>query len=83
MKLREALKLKKEFEFEKKTVTTEYSGADETFHYFDAKMNGFDLMIDQDGNEWFGTIFDYPVRFYTYASFKGLIKSIQKGEWHE
>ena len=85
MTLREALKLKKEFEFKKKTCTTEMTGDNKVFHYFILDLNGLDLMLDYDAKdkEWFGTIFNYPVRFYTYPSFKGLIKSVQKGEWCE
>jgi hypothetical protein len=84
MNLREVLKLQKDFGFQKKTVTTTESGGKELFHYFEKKINGISLMIsiDDGKSEWYGSIFDYPIKFYTPASFKGLIKSIREGHWN-
>ncbi len=85
MNLRQALRLKKDFGFQKKTVTTTESGSNKVFHYFEKDINGVSLMIsnDEGDKEWHGSIFDYPIKFYTPASFRGLILSIMEGHWNE
>jgi hypothetical protein len=86
MTLREAIKLKLEFQFEKRTMTTYATGDDKVFHYFEMEINGVILHlapVDDKPGVWFGSIFDYNVKFYTQESFKSLIKSIQNGEWEE
>jgi hypothetical protein len=85
MNLRQALRLKKDFGFQKKTVTTTESGSNEVFHYFEKDINGISLVISCDDAqyEWYGSIFDYPIKFYTPASFRGLILSIMEGHWNE
>jgi hypothetical protein len=85
MTLRDAIQLKKDFQFEKKTLTTLYTG-DKVYHYFTLIVNGVSLHLAPDDNRdnvWYGSIFDYSVKFYTWDSFKSLIKSIQNGEWDE
>lgn len=86
MTLREAIKLKLEYQFEKRTITTEQTGDDKVFHYFQIEINGVALLLsplDDKPTVWFGSIFDYNVKFFTSESFKSLIKSIQNGEWQE
>jgi virulence-associated protein VagC len=85
MNLRQALRLKKDFGFQKKTVTMTESGHDKVFHYFETTINGLPLMLSNDDDDisWYGTIFDYPVKFYTPASFRGLILSVMEGHWNE
>jgi hypothetical protein len=86
MTLREAIKLKLEYQFEKRTMTTYETGDANVFHYFEMEINGVILHlapVDDKPTVWFGSIFDYNVKFYTPESFKSLIKSIQNGEWQE
>jgi len=85
MNLRQALRLKKDFGFQKKTVTTTESGSNKVFHYFEKEIKGISMMItnDEDESTWYGTIFDYPAKFYTPASFRGLILSVMEGHWDE
>ena len=78
MTLREAIS----FGFQKVTVTTEMSGGDEVFHYFQKTINNVELLIDVDKDgKWFGTIFNMGVKFYPPRFFKDVIKAIEKGEW--
>ena len=86
MTLKEAIKLKLEYQFEKRTMTTDKTGDDEVFHYFEMRMNGiiFHLApVDDNPSVWFGSLSDWSVKFYTPESFKSIIKSIQNGEWEE
>ncbi len=67
-------------------MTTYATGDDKVFHYFEMEINGVILHlapVDDKPGVWFGSIFDYNVKFYTQESFKSLIKSIQNGEWEE
>lgn len=67
-------------------MTTEQTGDDKVFHYFQIEINGVVLLLsplDDKPTVWFGSIFDYNVKFFTTESFKSLIKSIQNGEWEE
>jgi hypothetical protein len=34
-----------------------------------------------NGDEWYGTIFDYQVKFYTIDSFVTVLLAIKRGEW--
>lgn len=84
MTLREAIKLKKEFQFEKRTMTTDKTGDTNVYHYFEMEINGLVLHlapVDDKPSVWYGSIFDFSVKFYNQDSFKSLIKSIQNGEW--
>jgi hypothetical protein len=84
MTLKEAIKLKVCYEFEKKTVVTEESGDHEVFHYFSITINGCCLHLASEDKRpwiWYGSIFDLPIKFYTYESFDSVIKSVQNGEW--
>ena len=86
MTLREAFRLKKEFNFKKVTCTTEQTGDGKVWHYFTIDVNGVCLHLastDDSLGVWFGSILDYSVKFYPMESFKSLIKSIQNGEWDE
>lgn len=78
MNLKEALK----FRFDKKTVTTKESGDCKVYHYFHKRINGvlFMLSVDDKG-EWFGSIMEYDVKFYTPASFKNVIQAVKDGWW--
>lgn len=85
MTLKEALRIVKEFGFSKQTVTTEASGCDHVFHYFNFKLGDLQFMLSNDesddGNEWYGTIFDYRIKFYTIDSFVTVLLAIKRGEW--
>lgn len=87
MTLKEALKITKEFGFARKTVTTEASGCDHVYHYFVFEIGNVCLTLSNDesdnGDEWYGTIFDFNLKFYTYDSFVSVLQAIQKGEWNE
>ncbi len=85
MTLKEALRIVKEFGFEKKTVTSNQSGCDETYHYFTYSIGDISFMLSNDDNPnvWFGTIFDYGVKFYTINSFVSVLLAIKNGEWNE
>lgn len=87
MTLKEALKITKEFGFARKTVTTEASGCDHVYHYFVFEISDICFMLSNDesdnGDEWYGTIFDFNLKFYTYDSFVSVLQAIQKGEWNE
>ena len=78
MTLREAIS----FRFNKLTITTQMSGGNEVFHYFHKTINGVPLMIDidKDGN-WYGTIFDMGVKFYTAKLFQDIVTAVEKGQW--
>jgi hypothetical protein len=70
------------FRFDKVTVTTEVSGSNEVFHYFQKTINGVPLMIDVDKNgNWYGTIFDMGVKFYPADLFRDIVNAVEKGEW--
>lgn len=86
MTTRDAIKLKKDFYFQKKTLTTEQTGDAKVYQYFELLVNGICLHIaPEDGrsNVWFGSILEHAVKFYSIDSFRSLIKSIQNGEWDE
>ena len=86
MTIRDAIKLKKDFQFEKKTLTKEQTGDNEVFQYFELMINGVCLHMapeDERPHIWFGSILEHSVKFYTIDSFRSLIKSIQNGEWDE
>lgn len=86
MTLKEALRIVKEFGFTKRTVPTEVSGSEELFHYFDYQIGDIQFMLSNDGddaNEWFGTIFDRSVKFYTIDSFVSVLLAIKQGDWNE
>jgi hypothetical protein len=87
MTLKEALKITKEFGFARKTVTTEASGCDHVYHYFVFQIGNVCFMLSNDdsenADEWYGTIFDFNLKFYTLESFTSVLQSIQKGEWNE
>lgn len=86
MTIKEAIKLKLEYHFEKVTLTTTQTGDDKVYHYFTITINGVTLHLAPDDNKpevWFGSIFNHPIKFYAIGSFKALIKSLQDGEWDE
>lgn len=86
MTLKEAIKIKLEYDFVKRTMTTEKTGDTTVFHYFVMEMNGITFMLsplDDNPNVWFGSLFDWNVKFFTPETFKSVIKSIQNGEWAE
>jgi hypothetical protein len=86
MTLRDAIQLKKDFQFEKRTLTTSESGDNKVYHYFAMDVNSVVLILAPDDNRdnvWYGSILNYSVKFYTWDGFKSLIKSIQNGEWNE
>lgn len=87
MTLKETLRIVKEFGFARKTVTTEASGCDEVYHYFMFKMGDIEFMLSNDesdnGDEWYGTIFDSTVKFYTIDSFVSVLLAIKQGDWNE
>lgn len=79
MKLHEALKLKNDYEFSQVHF-------DDTIpnHYFEKKINGMVLIIENEEdnhNEWFGSIVNHNIKFYTYESFKSLIDAVKLGTW--
>ena len=78
MTLREAIS----FRFQKVTMTTQMTGDTSVFHYFQKTINNVPLMIDvDDKGNWYGTIFDMGVKFYTPGLFKDIVKAVEKGEW--
>jgi len=78
MTLREAIS----FRFQKVTMTTQMTGDTSVLHYFSKTINNVPLMIDVDKNgNWFGTIFDMGVKFYTPGLFRDIVKAVEKGEW--
>jgi hypothetical protein len=86
MTLRNAIQLKKNFQFVKKTLTTSETGDTKVYHYFELAVNSVVLHLAPDDNRndvWYGSILNYSVKFYTWDGFKSLIKSIQNGEWNE
>jgi hypothetical protein len=34
-----------------------------------------------NGDEWYGTVFDFKVKFYTIDSFVTVLLAIKRGEW--
>lgn len=86
MTLRDAIQLKKDFQFEKRTLTTFETGDGKVYHYFETIINGIVLHLAPDDtrdNVWFGSIMNYSAKFYTWDGYKSLIKSIQNGDWDE
>lgn len=86
MTLKEAIKIKLEYDFVKRTMTTDKTGDTTVFHYFEMEMNGivFHLApVDDNPSVWFGSLYDLSVKFYTPETFKSVIKSIQNGEWRD
>jgi len=85
MTLKEALRITKEFGFARKTVTTEASGCDHVYHYFVFQIGDIQFMLSNDdsdnGDEWYGTVFDFKVKFYTIDSFVTVLLAIKAGEW--
>jgi hypothetical protein len=85
MTLKEALRITKEFGFARKTVTTEASGCDHVYHYFVFQIGDIQFMLSNDdsdnGDEWYGTVFDFKVKFYTIDSFVTVLLAIKRGEW--
>jgi hypothetical protein len=84
MTLKEAICLKLKYQFEKETMTTTNTGDGSVFHYFRKTINDVTIHIspaeDKEG-VWYGSIFDFNIKFYAVGSFEELIKSITKGEW--
>jgi hypothetical protein len=63
-------------------MTTQMTGDTSVLHYFSKTINNVPLMIDVDKNgNWFGTIFDMGVKFYTPGLFRDIVKAVEKGEW--
>lgn len=86
MTLREAIQLKLNHQFEKKTVTTEASGDSKVYHYFETEIHGVFLQLAPDESKedvWCGLLLNYPIKFYTQGSFESLIQSLEKGEWDD
>jgi hypothetical protein len=86
MTIKEAIFLKLEYRFEKETMTKSSTGDTSVYHYFRKTINGVTLFIaplDDNVNVWYGSIFDYPIKFYAVGSFEALIRSLEKGEWDE
>ena len=85
MTLKEALRITKEFGFARKTVTTEASGCDHVYHYFVFEIGDIQFMLSNDdsdnGDEWYGTVFDFKIKFYTIDSFVTVLLAIKAGEW--
>jgi hypothetical protein len=85
MTLKEALRITKEFGFARKTVTTEASGCDHVYHYFVFQIGDIQFMLSNDdsdnGDECYGTVFDFKVKFYTIDSFVTVLLAIKRGEW--
>lgn len=85
MTLKEALRIVKEFGFEKVTVTTKESGNEQLFHYFYIQIGDVQLMLKKDedlvNTEWYGSISDYKIKFYTKELFHDLCSNVKKGEW--
>jgi hypothetical protein len=58
------------------------TGDTSVLHYFQKTINNVPLMIDvDDEGNWFGTIFDMGVKFYTPSLFQDIINAVEKGEW--
>lgn len=87
MTLKEALRIVKEFGFTKRTVTTTESGAADVYHYFSYKIGDVPFMLGTDesksDDQWYGSIFDYGIKFYTIESFASLLLTVKSGEWQE
>jgi hypothetical protein len=84
MTLKEAIRLKKQFNFKKKTCTTAETGDKKVWHYFSLMINNVGLQLspsETNPNVWYGSMLHYSVKFYPMDSFRSLIKSIQNGEW--
>jgi hypothetical protein len=84
MTLKEAIRLKNQFDFKKVTCTTEETGDKKVWHYFSLMINNVGLQLspsETNPNVWYGSMLHYSVKFYPMDSFKSLIKSIQDGEW--
>jgi len=82
MTLKEALRIVKDYGFVKQTVTTSESGICEVFHYFNYSIGDVKFMLSNDDEEeWYGSIFDYRIKFYTPESFADVLDSIEKGNW--
>lgn len=84
MTLKEAIRLKKQFNFDKVTLTTEHTGDNKVWQYFTLKVNDVCLHLEPcetNPDIWYGSILHYSVKFYPMESFRSLIKSIQNGDW--
>jgi hypothetical protein len=86
MTLKETLRIVKEFGFTKQAVPTEASGTERLFHYFHYKIGDVQFMLsndDEENGEWYGTIFNHQVKFYTMDSFVSVLLAVKQGQWSQ